>query len=155
MEDAKKYMFDTNVFNRIFDHEIEEEWFPSGAQYFITHVQSDELDKTPDPSRRAHLRFVMLSVGATPIPTTSAMWGLSEFGGAEFGSDDGLFENMLASLNARNGEKENNGADILIAETAIRHGCCLVTDDKQLAIVVREFYGRTMTFSEFETLSEK
>jgi predicted nucleic acid-binding protein len=150
-----KYLFDTNVFNRIFELEIEEEWFPRDAQYFMTHIQRDELAKTPDPLRRLHLMFVLSSVGPTSISTASAMWNVSKWDQCEWGSEDGLFQKMLKSLNARNGGKKNNGSDVLIGETALRNDCRLVTDDADLATVVREFHGKTMTFSEFLTLSEK
>jgi Domain of unknown function (DUF4304) len=73
-----KYLFDTNVFNRIFELEIEEEWFPRDAQYFMTHIQRDELAKTPDPLRRLHLMFVLSSIGPTSISTASAMWNVCE-----------------------------------------------------------------------------
>ena len=55
---------------------------------------------------------------------------------------------MLSSLNKRNESKENNGKDVLIAETAIRNGYALVTDDSDLANVVRELNGKTIHFHE-------
>jgi hypothetical protein len=89
-----KYLFDTNVFNRIFELEIEEEWFPRDAQYFMTHIQRDELAKTPDPLRRLHLMFVLSSIGPTSISTASAMWNVSKWDQCEWGSEDGLFQKM-------------------------------------------------------------
>jgi predicted nuclease of predicted toxin-antitoxin system len=73
------------------------------------------------------------------------MWDVSEWGEAKWGKEDGLFEAMLVSLNKRNGSKKNNGKDVLIAETAIGNGHVLVTDDCDLANVVREFDGKTIS----------
>jgi hypothetical protein len=148
---TQKYMFDTTVFNRILDVET----FPRDAQYFITHIQRDELDKTRNSERRDHLKFVLRSVNPTSMPTVSTMWGVSSFGECGFGSNDGLCQKMLESLNALNGKKKNNGEDVLIGETALLNDCHLVTDDADLATVVSEFHGKTMTFSEFLRLSEE
>ncbi len=54
----------------------------------------------------------------------------------QWGKDDGLFKKMLESLNRRNGNKQNNGLDILIGETAVRNEFCLVTDDADLSEVI-------------------
>jgi len=56
---------------------------------------------------------------------------------------------MLDSLNARNGSKSNNAQDILTAVTAHKRGFTLVTCDSDLAAVMREHGGRSVSFDEF------
>jgi len=55
---------------------------------------------------------------------------------------------MLESLNSRNGGKENNTRDILIAVTALKRGYTLVTNDRDLAAVLQESGGKAITFEE-------
>ncbi|MEO8342805.1 MAG: hypothetical protein ABI536_03200, partial [Gallionella sp.] len=83
-------------------------------------------------------------VDSTQVPTASAVWGVSEWGAAEWGSQDGLFESLLIKLNEKNKSKNNNVRDVLIAETAIQRNLVLVTDDSDLAEVVRNTGGTVM-----------
>jgi predicted nuclease of predicted toxin-antitoxin system len=48
-----------------------------------------------------------------------------------------------------NRSKKNNVQDVLIAVTALRRGYTLVTDDEDLASVLREFGGAVESFGEF------
>jgi len=76
---------------------------------------------------------------------------VSKWDESKLSSEDGKFQEMLASLNRLNSGKANNNCDILIGETALRNEFVLVTDDADLAKVVREFYGKTMVLTEFLT----
>lgn len=142
------YMLDTTVFNHIVRDDVDLSSLPENATFLVTHIQLNEIQATRNEEKRQRLLRVFAEVPSKQVPTESAVWGVSEWGEAKWGKEDGLFEAMLASLNNRNGSKENNGKDVLIAETAIRNGYVLATDDSDLANVVREFNGKTIHFHE-------
>ena len=56
---------------------------------------------------------------------------------------------MLSRLNQLNGGKKNNAQDILIAVTALKREFTLITDDEDLAAVLKEFGGSVESFEEF------
>jgi predicted nucleic acid-binding protein len=146
---AKGYMLDTTVFNHVLRDGVDTQALPAQGQLFVTHVQLNELQATKDPNKRTQLLAVFAAAPSQRVPTESAMWSVSEWGEAKWGTDDGLFEKMLEALNLRNGSKQNNGRDILIGETAIRNEFCLVTDDADLSDVVRDFGGQSMRLQDF------
>lgn len=115
----------------------------------MTHIQLNELQATKLTDRLNQLLKVFASVEQETIPTSAAVWGISEFGGAEFGSAGGIYDGMLAHLNRMNGGKKNNAQDVLIAVTALKHKCTLVTDDANLTSVLRKFGGSVESFAEF------
>jgi hypothetical protein len=47
----KKYIFDTNIFNAIYDRKISIDVFVD-LDLFVTHIQYDEILKTSDSYRR-------------------------------------------------------------------------------------------------------
>ena len=108
---------------------------------FVTHVQLNEIQNTSSSDRRQALFAMFTAIDSTRVPTASAVWGVSEWAEAEWGSNDGLFESLLIKLNEKNKSKNNNARDVLIAETAILRNLVLVTDDKHLAEVVRDTGG--------------
>ena len=164
-------MFDTNVFNRILDGVVSIDALSGRVNAHATHVQRDEIGRTKDPARRQSLEAVFGSVtgaavptaslvldvsrldearlgGSSVVPTSSAVWGVSKWGEAKWTADDNLFVPMKADLDALNGGKKNNTEDALIAETAIKDGYVLVTDDGDLATVAKKYRGECLTVLE-------
>jgi predicted nucleic acid-binding protein len=146
---ANGYMFDTTVFNHLLRDRINGAGLSRTGRLCVTHVQLNELQATRDPSQRTQLLNVFTAVAAERVPTETAMWDVSEWEEAKWSSEDGLFNRMLESLNHLNSRRHNNGRDILIAETAIRNGFCLVTGDSHLAQVAKEFGAEVMHLNEF------
>lgn len=157
MRDNSRCMFDTVAFNRALDTEGAVELLSRYAhthmRIFATHVQRDELAKTPDCDRRSKLldTFEVLvpkeegsNLGGK-IPTESAAWNVSAWNQAKWGSDDGLFEVILSDLNQCK-KKQNNVQDALISETAIQNNLALVTDDCNLTTITNKHGGRTLSF---------
>ena len=142
-------MFDTNVFNHIVRDDVDVGSLPAKQRLFVTHVQHNELQATRNDAKREELLAVFASISAKKVPTETALWGESEWGGANFSDGSGPFSAMLDALNKRNGSKQNNHRDVLIGETALLNTHYLVTDDRDLAETVREFGGKTMTLQEF------
>lgn len=169
-----KYMFDTNIFNRILDKGINMSYLPN-ARYYITHLQYDEIEKTKDETRKRNLLGILQTVSSKRYPadfaalniskydknlfntqdegavkpTTSAIYGVSRYGLAEYGKGR-LYETILKELNkGKPKEKENNIKDALIAETSIKNGYFLVTDDRVLHETVRTLGCKALNWKEF------
>jgi predicted nucleic acid-binding protein len=144
------FMLDTNAFNRTLDSGIDPNLLSRRGALYVTHIQLNELQNTKKPPERLdQLLRVFDSVEQESIPTSAAVWDVSEWGGAEYGSAGGNYDKMLARLNQLNGGKRGNTRDILIAVTALKHGHTLVTDDDDLKTVFLEFGGNAESFLEF------
>ena len=148
------YLLDTNVFNAALDDEISLEEF-RGLNLFMTHVQADELRNNKNSERAKKLLTVLQEIGPNPIQTRSAVYGVSRYGEARFSDEDGILEKMLARLNELDDEQRkksrgwaNQPRDVLIAETAVKDGLMLVTDDANLRRVTTEFGGSAITIAE-------
>lgn len=144
-----KYILDTNIFNRIVDEEFSAKEIGERATLCATHVELNELQNTRNEERREHLLNTFEAVDAKPSPTTSAVWGVSEWGGAEFTSEDSKYPNIVEELNKKNGGKENNVRDALIGDTAMSLDLTLVTEDRHLFEVVAEAGGSVVRLKEF------
>ena len=143
-------MLDTNAFNRALDSSVDPKLLSRRGALYVTHIQLNELQGTKKPADRLdQLLRVFDSIEQERIPTSAAVWDVSEWGGAEYGSASGSYDKMLARLNQLNGGKRGNTRDILISVTALKHGYTLVTDDKDLKTVLLEFGGKAESFLEF------
>ncbi|SRR6266849_1605675 len=142
------FMLDTNAFNRTLDGAVDPASLSSRGKLFVTHIQLNELRATRRSERLEQLLRVFTAVNQEKVSTVAAVWDVSEWGGAEYGDANGAYGAMLESLNSRNGGKENNTRDILIAVTALKRGYTLVTNDRDLAAVLQESGGKAITFEE-------
>lgn len=115
------YMLDTTVFNHLVEGNVDPKSLPFNRPLYVTHVQLNEIQNTRDPAKLHILLAMFTAIESAQIPTASAVWDVSEYGEAEWGTADGFFELLLANLNGKNKSNPNNARDILIAETAIRH----------------------------------
>lgn len=149
----KGHMFDTNIFNALVDLKIDITLLPI-VDYYVTHLQYDEINGTKDLKRRASLQNVCDRLKMTRVLTESAVYGVSRYDNAKL-SDGKLFEQMrdrLRSLdNKPNNEKAliNQSIDILIVETCIKNDWILVTEDRNLMSVSTEFNGKAVSLKEF------
>ncbi len=165
-----KCMFDTNIFNRILDGVIG--WNELGHKIiaYATHIQRDEIDNTANSVRRDALKQIFESAtsGSIPtnsfvldvsrldeaclgndhvVPTESLVWEVTAWGHGKWGVGD-LYMALQADLDNLNKGKANNIQDALIAETSIRGGYVLVTDDRDLAAVTKKHGGQCMSLQE-------
>lgn len=139
-----RYMLDTNVFNALKDGFSEEKLLPEGGEFIVTSIQMRELQAHPDPVERERLLKIFNDVAAESVPTSAAVYGISEFNASEF-SDGKSYSEFLDALNAKK-KRDNNQQDTLIALTAIQKGCTLVTSDVRLAEVTKAFGGTVYRF---------
>jgi predicted nucleic acid-binding protein len=167
-----KCMFDTNVFNRLLDGAASLATFGQHVIPFATAVQRKELQNTPDASRRAQLMEVFHEAVASSVETeslvmdtsglgeaklsenrivhtSSGAWGAVNWGEFYWSGNESLYPKLRAELD-RIEVKSNNVQDALIADTAIRGGYVLITDDRNLATVTKENGGRCFSVSELQ-----
>lgn len=139
-------MFDTSVFNRLKDGAIPVEVLTKLKTVYVTHIQRDELIATDDPARRSALLAVFRDLGPEELATESTVWDVSSWDKAKWSANDGIYESLLARIKALDGRDrgDNQIRDALIAETAIKVGLTLVTDDIKLTQAVREHRGRVV-----------
>lgn len=132
----KRYMVDTNVFNRLVDGAISLADLPQDGSFIATHIQRDEISQTKDPARRSNLSSAFTQT-VKVVPTESFIIGVSRLGEAKL-SDGQDYTCLKAELDKANKGKANNVNDALIAEAAIKASAVLITADKDLANVAEK-----------------
>ena len=133
-----RYVLDTNVFNRVLDGFDLSAFLPS-SDLVATHIQSDEIAKTPDEARRTLLQQTFAQLVRIVLPTNSAVWDVSRWDQAGW-REGPYFDSVLAGLEAHR-RRINNREDALIAEVALAASYTLVTADRALADVVEALGG--------------
>jgi hypothetical protein len=102
----------------------------SGALKLITtHVQRDELSSAPADKREA---LLCIYGQAMSVHTSGAVWGVSNWGAAKYGSP-----NETSSINAIMSGNRRHAEDALIASTADGEADVLVTDETRLHSKIR------------------
>jgi rRNA-processing protein FCF1 len=145
-------MFDTNIFGKILRMNLPSTLLIEKHQYFITHIQKDELETLGNERIRNQLMSAFHLVPQTLLSTESVIAGISRAGMAKVG-DSLVYTHIFEELNKRKPEqRENNSKDALIAETALKNGFVLVTNDKALKEVVLKIGGFAIDFSAYEQI---
>jgi hypothetical protein len=145
----RAYMLDTNIFNHALQYAVDPAALAKRGPLIATHVQFQELEATRNTAKRSQLLDLFKLIGPTRMPTENSQFEITPWDEGKWPTDDGFFELMLMELNRLNRSRSNNREDILIAETALRNGWALVTDDADLRRVIRTFNGESLTLAEF------
>lgn len=166
-----KCMFDTRAFNLILDGPFPIDDLKDRVVAYATHIQRDEINNTKDLERQSALLRVFKEVvsesvptdslvlgvsrigqarlgGERIVPTESAVWGVSRWDEAKWTANDNLYTPIKADLDKLNKSKSNNVQDALIAETSIKGGYVLVTDDTHLIEVAKRYGGKCISLEE-------
>jgi len=132
-----KYMIDTCIFNHIRDEHYCITDLPTG-EYFITHVQFDEINACPKSSDRDPLLELLKQISSKHEATSVFICGTSRCGQAKVGNGEN-YQKILESLNKRK-RKKNNFKDAIIGETAMSVGHTLLTGDSDFAEVMKSIW---------------
>lgn len=166
------FMFDTNIFDRVLDVKLDITDLKKKGKFFVTHIQLDELNAISDPIRKAELLEVFGHIVTDKVSTESAVWDISKWDESKWSSEKPLTPTETFVLGvSRLGQaklsqadiysiikneldkiknKPNNPKDALIAETSIKNGFILVTDDQTLHRVVTKIGGQVLSFLDFK-----
>jgi predicted nucleic acid-binding protein len=142
-----RFMFDTNIFGKILKMNSPSILLACKHQYFITHVQKDELEKLNNERIRDRLMSAFRLVPQTLLSMESAIADISRADMAKVG-DSLVYTHIFEELSKRKPQQqEDNSKDALIAETALKNGFVLVTNNKALKEVVLKIGGFAIDFS--------
>lgn len=141
-----KCMVDTCVFNWLIDGKIIPEQLPTGAEYFITHVQRDEISAVSSVERKAKLLGKLHAMVSDTVLTETMVVGISRVGEGKL-SDGRDYEGLLAALNRKKKHK-NNPKDALIGETALKNRFTLISADRALCEVMKSAGASVLLFDQ-------
>lgn len=110
-------------------------------EVLFTHVTIDEIAATPDLEKRQWLLNLLVFLGR-PVLTGGAVWDVSRLDFCRWMADDDDTFEPLRSGNVK------HSRDALIAHTALREGCALITNEKRLAGRAREQGVEVLTTAE-------
>lgn len=138
-----KFMFDTNIFNKILNGKIDlvNSVKKKSISFFCTHIQKDELNNCKDENRRKRLVELFNLMDSEELPTDSFVLGVSRLGGVRLGNGGFLERLRLGNLKHTN--------DALIGEVAIKNNLVLVTNDENLIKNVEENNGTVINLDSF------
>ncbi|NKQ38800.1 MAG: hypothetical protein HF967_04895 [Methanosarcinales archaeon] len=146
-DDKLRIILDSNLFDDIVTGNLKiDENIKKKAEFYITHIQVDEINKCSDEEKRAKLFLFMGKASPVIIPTASFILGKSRLGEARLG--DGIIFEELKKGNIKHTE------DALIGETAIKDNLILVTQDVTLKNKVNSQGGKAIDLLEFKELLE-
>jgi len=143
----QKIIFDSNIYDLIANGNLNINLLSDKNEefeFYITHIQTDEINKCPDEDKRAKLILFMTKLSPIVIPTNSFILGLSRLGEAKLG-DAKLLEEI---------RKENlrHTRDALIGEVAIKNNFILITEDIRLKNKINSLNGNAINLNEFKEM---
>ncbi|MHB8463851.1 MAG: type II toxin-antitoxin system VapC family toxin [Acidimicrobiales bacterium] len=123
-----RFLLDSNVIDALIDRSqyiaFREAVSQGRCRVTITHVQIDELARTPDVERRCQLLVALIALHPEFHQTAGFVLDFSRLGGSSLG--DGV------TVDAIRGDNVGRSGDALIAATAEGSSFILVTEDGQL-----------------------
>ncbi len=137
----------------ILDGNITVDSLPKNLNYYVTHIQLDEIKNSRD-DRKKELLKIFSAIKKEEVLTESAVAGVSKVGQSKV-SNGNLYGNLLSRLrefDKKAGKRkiiENQVRDALIVDTSIKNNLILVSDDANLRAVAQEFGGQTLSFGQF------
>ena len=148
MPKLTRVMLDSNVYDLVVANPATRDAINRCAndgrlKLITTHVQRDELSKAPVQKREA---LLCIYGQAMSVHTKGAVWGVSRWDEAKYGSDD-----QNASMNTVMSGNPKHAEDALIASTAAGEADVLVTNDTQLASKIQraDFSVKVWSWTQF------
>ncbi len=140
-------MLDTNIFNQLLDGRISVVDLPSDGRLIATFIQLQEIRNTKSQSRRIELEEIFVEIDPKTVPVETSLWNVTPWGQGSYGGPSEIFASLLAELDAMNTAKNNNYADVLIAEVVLVNNYTLVTADQDLANLIESRGGQLVRFN--------
>ena len=151
LRNKTKIIFDSHTFDYISDGKLNIDKILSskikGFEYYISHIQVEELSNCPEADKRAKLSLIKTKIAPILIPTESFILGTSRLGHARLGTG-----NIFNQITKTSENKEKFTNDALIGETAIKVGLTLVTNDSKLKNRVKAEGGKAISLEEFNSM---
>jgi hypothetical protein len=144
-------LLDSNIYDKLADHDecrnlLIRRCEQGLVEVFVTHIQADQLEKTPDGEKRKLLLATAQVVRSRRIPTDGAVLGLSKLGESRLGGGRGEIKvDDIAD------GKTKHYPDGLLVTTAAAEADIFVTEEKRLPKKIRQYQTRleVKSFSEF------
>ena len=141
----KKIMFDCNAFDKVILVDSTIDLLISKldiCEYSLITTQRDELNKITDIERKRKLLGIIERLNMETVYTTPAIYGKVKYGMTKYGGDKTVFENVIFKT-------KKNINDALIANSAVRENCIVITNDKDFYKKMKNNNYQVMTFEEF------
>ncbi len=151
--EINRVMFDTNVFNRIVDSDIDVTSLPTSCEYYVTSLQHSELRGTQNLSRRKRLLSAFSELvwerNTAESDIKSTPWGVPW--GSPWDSGTGIYDEIERRLDQspQSKSKRGNKFDALIVEVCREEGFILVSEDLAVREVAPAYGVFVLTFGEF------
>lgn len=146
-----RIIFDSHLFDSIMDGKLSIDRVvdskTKGFEYYITHVQVEELSNCPEADKRAKLSLIITKIAPILVPTESLVLGTSRLGYTRLGEGD-----VLSQITKTSENKEKFTNDALIGEAAIKGRFTLVTNDVKIRNKVNTEGGRAISLEEFNSM---
>ena len=136
-----KIMFDSNIFDKLptFIDQIKSS--TTIYEYYITTIQVEELCDIPDIEKRKTNILMLADLRAKLIPNSVCVLGHSRLGYSRLGEGD--VYNLIIN------ENKSNIKDAIIADTAVKEGCTLITEDKRFYNKMKSNGFAVLKFDDF------
>ena len=144
-------MFDTNIYDLIFDKGINLNLIKNKGQFYITNVQLSEIKNIANESRKTKLLKIIEDLNQIQVNLESGIW-LDDL----FWDDNQIWiDNISDSCQTLLGNAINSHRwkDALIGEVAKRHSLTLITNDNRFKQRAELSKIETISFNEFLILS--
>ncbi len=150
---SNKFLLDTNILDDIesgkVDIEVILKAHKQGSQFFITHIQVDEVNKMKDVEKRGKLFFVLSTLPSQLRETDSVVLGVSRWDYSKWGTGEVMERLRVGKTDAKSAK------DALIGETAVNNNLTLITNDRKLMNRVRREGCSVLTGEEFLTVLKR
>lgn len=140
---CKKYVLDTNIFNRIVEGKLSFLDLPSDGKFFASNIQLQELNNTKCKTKQRQLIRTFEEIGPTLSECLTTLWGRGVWGQGSWSQEGDYYKKILADLQLHHKPKKLSSDinDALIGEISITEKCTLISTDRDLLNAVSKLGG--------------
>ena len=143
----KKIMFDCNIFDEVvLDDDVLKLLINTldRYEYYIIPIQVEELHNIPDDkkTKREKLIGLISKLQMKELYISPAIYGTFKYGQSKYGGERSVYDKVLFCT-------RSNIKDALIASSAIRESCVVITNDGSFYKKMANNNYSVMNFNEF------